>query len=225
MILTPFSNLLPYSDRLSVAWWNKTDDVNFEEAMTQLGTEHGSHLHQVHGGTVVTVDRATDEQSLTQADAQVTVTRGLTLFTLSADCQSFVCYAPKQDVAAVIHAGWKGLLARVIPHTVTQLMEEFTVDPSELLVGAAPSLCLEHSGFTNPVVELPGIDPKFFHNNHADLRAIADAQFEECGVKKVHMERVQLCTSCENKFLWSYRGGDRDQVQHGKRNMLGCVLR
>jgi YfiH family protein len=76
-------------------------------------------LEQVHGAAVYTADRVA--ASRPRADAAVTVTRGLPLAVVTADCAPLVLVAG--DAVAVVHAGHRGLAAGVVEATVGRLRE------------------------------------------------------------------------------------------------------
>ncbi len=71
-------------------------------------------LQQVHGSQVVRADLVT---GLATADASYTRRRGVVCAVMTADCLPvLLCHRQGQAVAA-IHAGWRGLVAGVIPAT------------------------------------------------------------------------------------------------------------
>jgi len=74
-------------------------------------------LRQVHGDTVVTVDRV--PSSPPEADAAVTAEPGLPLVVLTADCAPIALVA--SEAVGVVHAGWPGLEAGVIEAAVGAL--------------------------------------------------------------------------------------------------------
>jgi YfiH family protein len=74
-------------------------------------------LRQVHGDSVVTVERP--PSSPPEADAAVTTERGLPLVVLTADCAPIALVAP--GAVGVVHAGWPGLEAGVIEAAVDAL--------------------------------------------------------------------------------------------------------
>lgn len=221
MITSPFPLLLPHADRMHVRLWNRSDDRNAAAVRTHVYART-AHLQQVHGGRAIVVREAVTDP-LPEADACATDTKGLLLLTKSADCQSMVLYAPSAHACAVVHAGWKGLLAHVIGNTVILLTKEWKIRPEELLVGIAPSLGMCCAEFSDPAAELPGIDTRLFHGRHADLQGIGDAQLLAAGVRKEHIDRMTLCTRCNRDLLWSYRA-DREHVNSGHHNLLGVML-
>src|SRR5947209_17415238 len=72
-------------------------------------------LRQVHGAEVVRVNRA-GENAGRSADAAVTDSPRCAIAVLAADCPPVVLAG--DGVVAVAHAGWRGLLAGVLPATV-----------------------------------------------------------------------------------------------------------
>jgi len=221
MITDPLSSFLPYQDRVRVCLSSKEDGHCTDLIMGGvLGTDHTAALRQMHG-SITHVARS--PLARTEAgDGLVTDQAGLALIIRAADCQTFVLYAPDAHVAAVLHVGWKGLIAGAIHSCMDTLRATWNIDPARLVVGAGPSLCMSCAEFTDPIRELPGIDPKFIDGRHTDLRGIADAQWAACGVPTV--DRMMDCTKCQADRYWTYRGGDKEAVMNGATNMLGCVL-
>lgn len=222
MIRSPFALFRPYEDCLTVSLFTKKDRVQSSRLAERLGTSFACPK-QVHGVRTVNVSEPLNRT--VEADGVITDQADLTLAVLSADCQTFVVYAPKKHVAGVLHAGWRGLLAGAIPSFFKTLHEEFGALPEDALVGASPSLCRNCSEFSDPLRELPGIDPKFFIGRLVDLHGIADAQLHALGIAKDRLERLPDCPRCQNNAYWSYRGGDQAAVREGWENALTCTLR
>ena len=72
-------------------------------------------LRQVHGAEVVTVTRP-GEHAGTEADAAVTAVPGAVVAVQAADCAPVALLA--DGVVGVAHAGWRGLVAGVLPAAV-----------------------------------------------------------------------------------------------------------
>jgi YfiH family protein len=85
-------------------------------------------IRQVHGSTVVRVERAElaggppeAKPPLAEADALVTGDEGVVLVVLVADCVPVLLADPERRVAAAVHAGWRGLAAGVVEAAVAAL--------------------------------------------------------------------------------------------------------
>lgn len=223
MIIEPFSIFRPFADHFTVRFFTKEDSIaTDDDAMHALETDRIASLKQIHGHRIVRIDAPTHRTE--EADGLVTNANNLWLTIRAADCQQLIVYAPSKNVAGVVHAGWKGLKAGVIPSFFDMLKNEWNIDPSDTFVAIGPSLCTDCAEFTDPVTELAGLDPAFFHGRNADLRGIADWQLDELGVPTAHRERHPDCTKCKNDVYWSYRGGDREVVKSGYTNVMVCVL-
>jgi copper oxidase (laccase) domain-containing protein len=128
------------------------------------------------------------------------------------------------EVIGLIHCGWRCILARVIPHSIELMKREWHTDPTDLLVGSAPSLCKSCSEFTDPRKELPGFPPDLIDGRCADLREAAERQFDASGVPRGSIERLEDCTRCHPEKYWTYRGGYKTEVLQGIENALVCTL-
>jgi len=220
----PFSIFAPYQDHLSIRFFTKSDQLSSDDDLIQaLGNDQIVSLKQVHGNNIVIARSPSRREK--EADGVITDQSDLWLSIRVADCQAFVIYAPDQQVVGVLHAGWKGLVNGVIPAFFRQMKDKWQVDASTVLVGAAPSLCMECAEFTDPQKELAGIDPLFFIGRHAALCSIANDQLIKCGILLKHIERHPDCTKCNPDMYWSYRGGNREAVMKGSTNALMCKLR
>lgn len=82
-------------------------------------------LTQVHGATVLTVDRP-GEGAGTEADAAVTSTLGAPLAIQTADCAPVLLAG--DGVVGAAHAGWRGLVAGVLDATVSAMRERTNGD-------------------------------------------------------------------------------------------------
>lgn len=72
-------------------------------------------LRQVHGAACVVVTTP-GEHAGAQADAAVTAVPGAVLSVISADCAPVILVS--DEVVGAAHAGWRGLVAGVLPATV-----------------------------------------------------------------------------------------------------------
>ena len=80
---------------------------------------------QVHGATTAVVgprDRGrgtlTEGDAIPDVDALVTVSRGVTLAILVADCVPLALVDPEAGVLAAVHAGWRGTAAGAVGHVI-----------------------------------------------------------------------------------------------------------
>ncbi len=157
-------------------------------------------LKQVHGTTIIEVDRVGAE---VEGDALLTTKPGVRLLIKTADCLPLVLADEKAGVIAAVHAGWRGLVADVVPKTLIR-MKEKGARMEDLWIGVGPSLGVECAEFSEPYKEIPGkyhwaIRPDL----HVDLWAILERQLKEAGVDTQRVEWMKECTACDSKwFSW-----------------------
>ena len=157
----------------------------------------------VHGGSVARVD---EPQGVVQGvDALITNQRGVTLFATFADCYPIVLWDPEHRCAALVHAGWRGTVARVGPAAVQAMAKEFGSNPTNIRAGIGPGICGRCYEVGEEVASR--FDQRFATGGTGDrfmldLAAANRAQLEEAGVGEVNV--LGLCTK-ESSFLPSHR--------------------
>ncbi len=223
MITSPFSLFRPFEDRLTTAFFTKTDDIRSDEtAAKSLHVPNAAGLNQMHGNRTVIIRSASGRTE--EADGMITDVPDLALCLRWADCQNFVIFAPERNVIGVLHVGWKGLIAGAIPEFFRVMKEEWNIDPPETFVGAGPSLCTQCAEFSDPMRELPSVPTGFIHSKTVDLQGAATDQFVRLGVRPDQFERHPDCTRCHPEMYWTYRGGDREKVKAGHTNLTAYSL-
>ena len=98
-------------------------------ACAEVGLDDLVFMDQVHGTRVAVVGDAERgrgaqviEHALTGTDAVVTTTAGLRLCVMVADCAPVVLVDQDAGVLGLAHAGWRGLVAGVLPATVRAMV-------------------------------------------------------------------------------------------------------
>jgi YfiH family protein len=93
----------------------------------------------VHGNGVARVDEHVDV--VKGVDALVTDRRGVALFATFADCYPIVLWDAEHRCAALVHAGWRGTKARVVPGALEKLHDEYGTNPAHVKAGIGPGIC------------------------------------------------------------------------------------
>ncbi len=169
--------------------------LGIDEELTVLGA--------VHGAAVARVD---EPQGVVQGvDALITNQRGVTLFATYADCYPIVLWDPAQRCAALVHAGWRGTVARVGPAAVQAMAKEYGSNPTNIRAGIGPGICGRCYEVGEEVASR--FDKRFVTAGTGDrfmldLAAANRAQLEDEGVGEVNA--LGLCTK-ESSFLPSHR--------------------
>ena len=167
-------------------------------------------LRQVHGTDVVVV-RAPGEHAGARADAAVTATPGAALAVGAGDCAPVVLLG--QGAVGVVHAGWRGLVAGVIPAAVAALRALGAADIRAVLGPCIRPGCYEFGAADldrAAAVLGDGVRGRTATGAPAlDVPAAVASALGAAGVRRI--EDVGVCTACSAGH-WSYRArGDRQR--------------
>ena len=182
---------------------------------------------QVHGADVVTVTGVTMKPG--ECDALTTATPGVLVGIRVADCVPLLLWDPQGNAVAAVHAGWRGIVARIPFHAVATMVERHQSQPSRIRAAIGPAIgpcCYEvGSDVARQVTGVAEHTPRFQViptrgapvigevKMRLDLRAAALSLLLDAGVDRNHIEMVGGCTSCEAKLFFSHR---RDEGKTGR---------
>ncbi len=167
---------------------------------------------QVHSDRVL---RASPGQRDTPADGLWTEEPGLPILAMSADCLPVALVrADGAPAVAVLHAGWKGLLAGIVANGVDALGG----DALAAAIGPAIGPCCYEVGeeVAAPYRERFGDD--VMQGRNLDLWTSAERALRAAGVESV--TRFDRCTSCESDMFFSHR---RDNGVTGRQGVIAYV--
>jgi YfiH family protein len=167
---------------------------------------------QVHGDRVL---RASPGQRDTPADGLWTDEPGVPLLAMSADCLPIALARTEGTPAvAVLHAGWKGLLAGIVAAGVDALGG----GARTAAIGPAIGPCCYEVGeeVAAPYRERFGDD--VVHGRNLDLWTSAERALTAAGVTDT--VRFDRCTSCEEEWFFSHR---RDRGVTGRQGVIAYV--
>ena len=163
-------------------------------------------LDQVHGSDCLYVGLDSDRTAAPQADAMWTDQRGLALAIQSADCVPVVITDTAGTVVGAAHAGWRGLVAGVLPQLVRSMSDE----SSALHAWVGPCIGRAHfevgEDVWRPIERIcaEAVYPHLTDNRKrlVDLPLLTQRQLQACGVRSV--SQSGLCTYARAEF-YSHR--------------------
>lgn len=165
--------------------------------------------YQHHSATVV---RARPGARGEHADGLWTDDPGLPVLALTADCLPIVLARAngERPALAVLHAGWRGLLAGIAESGVNALGGGAVA----AIVGPGIGPCCYEVG--------PEVSARFDHDltssRHLDLWTAAERALRAAGCASV--ERMDLCTACNPERFFSHR---RDDGITGRQGVIGLI--
>ena len=184
----------------------RTRDATLAEV--EPGAPPVAALKQVHSARVVGVDGA---GLAGEGDALVTTRPGVALSVITADCVPVL--VAMGDAIAAVHAGWRGVVAGVVPAALERLREAAAAtggDGATPIAWVGPSIgaCCYEVGpdVAAQVVAASGEEvatPGPAGKPHLDVTRAVEIQLQRAGVTDVR--RFDSCTRCKPELLWSYR--------------------
>ena len=220
----PFSSL-----NLSYASGDDPEPVrrNRTRALAAVGGELVSWTgaRQVHGTSIVRVGADTrgagwDSPStvIPDADALWTDEPDVGLVVLTADCVPLLLADPRGGRIAVVHAGWRGLVAGVVGSAVEELGSPETL---AAFIGPAIGPCCYEVGpdVAGPATERLGdVVRTVGDRTHLDLWLGTTTALARAGVRDIWA--AALCTKCEPGRFYSHRAAAR-----GRQGLIARIER
>jgi polyphenol oxidase len=189
-------------------------DENRRRACAAIGAdlEKLALNYQVHSDVVL---RAVAGRRGEHADGLWTDEPGLPVLAMSADCLPLALVRTEGAPAvAVLHAGWKGLLAGIVAAGARALGG----DTLSAAIGPGIGPCCYEVGeeVAAPFRQRFGDD--VLQGRNLDLWTSAERALRRAGVESVH--RFDRCTACEPETFFSHR---RDRGHTGRQGVIAYV--
>jgi YfiH family protein len=187
-------------------------------------------VHQVHGGTVdtVTKQRPRADGPDPKADAVVTDDPSLVLAVRTADCLPALLASADGRVVAALHAGWRGVIAGIVPNTLAAMAELGATD-----IVAAIGPCISGEAFEVGEEVAAEFERVFrpetlvvlrrpeWPKPHVDLKRAVFLQLAAGGAAGAQV--LPNCTVGEPALFFSHR---RDQGRTGRMaSVIGAAQR
>ena len=166
------------------------------------------HARQIHETRIVVHDGVGKGivEAGEAADGHATSARGVLLAITVADCVPVYLLDAKARAVALLHAGWRGIAAGILPLGIALLGQRWGTDPGRLLVHLGPAICGACYEVGPEVFRALGeeVPP---HPAPVDMRGVLAQQARAAGVPPESITVSGLCTLCGNGNLFSHRGG------------------
>lgn len=189
---------------------------NLERAAHALVVPTGRiyFLSQVHGpdARVLAGQESHDAVLHTRGDALVSRASDLACAVRTADCVPVLLADRQSGAVAAIHAGWRGVVAGVVPVAV-ETLRRLINGQGDLIAAIGPHISLDAFEVSeNVALELAraSSDPRVIARDrgpkpHVDLGRIVRAQLQTCGLGSSAIEDVSGCSVGEPERFFSYR--------------------
>lgn len=196
------------------------DNIAHTVETMKLPHDHFISLKQIHSNKVYCIEHDPAMTSRTlERDALITQEKNIFLSIRTADCIPILVYDTDKNVAAAIHAGWRGLVNGVIEATFHQMKKKFSSNPNHFWVAVGATLCPGcfevgpevAKEFKNKWGAKITITQGNEDRSYLDLRQACDLILKEGGIPQNQIDWISYCTACCKNLFFSYRRGDRNQ--------------
>ena len=165
--------------------------------------------HQVHGTQVQWHRQATDGWLVLDGiDGHATAARGLLLTITVADCVPVYLAVPQQRAVALLHAGWRGVAARILEQGVERLTREARARTGDIVMHCGVGICGECYEVGSEVLTQFSGHPEAAPG-HLDLRGVLVQQARALGLTAISTS--PWCSAHDREQFFSHRAsGGRD---------------
>ena len=189
----------PTSPRAPARWKDLLQASAFE-TIVHARQDHETRIvvHEQPGAGVREVEGA--------ADGHATADAGVLLAVTVADCVPIYLLDAGARAVALLHGGWRGIAAGILPLGMSLLGTKWGTDPGRLLVHLGPAICgacyeVGPEVFSALGVKVPSRAAR------VDVRGVLVQQARAAGVPPESITVSGLCTLCGDGNLFSHRGG------------------
>ena len=189
-------------------------------------------LSQVHGAETWCAEAQVPAESFRarEGDALLALERGQAVGIRVADCVPVLLADPISGAVGAIHAGWRGVVADIVPRAVRRLMEACGGQAGQLLAAIGPHIGPGAFEIGPEVAEaLRGAIPEDAHvvlerapRPHADLGRAVRAQLLRAGLSAARVETVGGCTYADPQRFFSFRRDGARSGRHLAVIVAGC---
>jgi YfiH family protein len=192
------------------------------EKLVAANQAHGVQTQVVEAG-MAGAGAAELATAFPETDALITEVPGLILAVFTADCLPIFLYDPDRPAVAVVHAGWRGTLDRIVERTVMKMVKQFQTTPERLWAALGPAICGRCFQVKSDLAELfAKADSRAVQADangyYVDLAGFNARLLACCGVAPEKITQSAPCTSCNRDTFFSYRAEGQT-----KGRMMGII--
>jgi YfiH family protein len=209
-------------------------DENHRRLAAEVGypADRLFEVSQVHGSELATAHDQVPPLSfrVQEADALLALAPGQAVGIRVADCVPILVADPETRAVLAIHAGWRGVVAEVVPRAIAAIATRAGSRPEALLAAIGPHIGPDAFEVGPEVAQAIGgaipEDPRVVITGrprpHADLGRAVRAQLVRAGLRPQHVESVGGCTFSDAENFFSFRRDGKAAGRHLAVIVAGC---
>lgn len=193
----------------------KTFNLNYKNLLT---------LPLKHTNNVLILDE--NDPEISDCDAVITKFTNVPILITAADCVPIILYSDEKKVLGLIHAGWKGTAGKIVEKTVSAMLENYMVRPSQIIAAIGPAIGQKHYEVDEDVAkqiidatESEDILNKTGKKPRIDLKLANKIQLENMGVGEIYMS--ELDTASDRNLFYSHRIQGK---RAGRQGLVACLV-
>lgn len=153
-------------------------------------------------------------KAISQTDALITNSPGITLALHFADCCPVFLLDPTNKAVGMAHAGFKGTNSKIVSKTIDWMISEFGTDPADIQAAIGPCICRSCYDVGEDVASMlyksfEGDERVIKQSStskwRVDLKTANYLLLRQAGVPESRIAVNEECTSCNSSELYSYR--------------------
>lgn len=192
-------------------WQRLVESFPEFRSVTLARQVHGTEIRWQEPGCGLVVQQGIDGHAVEEPGALIAVT--------VADCIPVYLVDPMDRRAALVHAGWRGTAAGILPKAIAKLTARGS-HVENLLVHCGIGICGRCYEVGSEVLEAVGLPSEPTGSGFLDLRQVLARQAKEAGVS--HVSTSDHCSAHETPLFFSHRGsGGLDGRMVGYLGLLG----
>ncbi len=182
--------------------------------LSQLDIKKSSlyEADQIHGSNIQTLTKDNHylfkSKLILKTDGFLTNLKNVFLMIKTADCFPVLFFDPKNQVVGIVHAGWRGVMEKIHWHMLFKMKNKFKSDLKNILIAIGPGVNSCCFAMANPVQSnLVGWQkfckktPSEYSRYSIDLLGFLKSDLLKAGIKKEHIESLDICTCCNPDFF------------------------
>jgi len=190
-----------------------------------LNTTATVSARQAQADRVAVVGAAQRGAIIRDVDALLTNEPGVPLMLRYADCVPIFLFDPARRAIGVVHAGWRGTVAKIAAKAAQAMFDAFGTRPRDLIACIAPSIgpcCYPIGADVIAQVRAAFEDgdallvPQSDGRVHLDLWEANARQLDTLGIEQIEVARI--CTADHTDDLYSWR------AENTKTGRFGAII-
>ena len=192
-------------------------DENRNLLKSSLGVDKIYTAKQTHSDNIAILEE--NKYFYDNTDALISNIENSLMLLNYADCVPIILYDKKDNIGAIIHAGWRGSASEIALKTSLKMQKELNIKAENItaLIGPAIDICCfetDEDVFKKLIKN--EADTKFYKKKEnkyfINLKLLNALQLEKTGIKNIDICRY--CTCCMSDIFFSYRKENGITARH-----------